>query len=937
MVFVFGYRGSQTEAQIPINSFGSSPSDQDWMIIDHSNINIIHPSSLTGSAQRMVNLIGLLSDSCTRSIGPKRFKLDLFMQSQTVINNGYVTLAPAKCEIYCTAPAGNADFGNNMDWLDFLAIHEYRHVLQYANTRHGLTKMGSILGGQLLWSTLLGVSVPNWYLEGDAVIAETALSSSGRGRSPSFTKELRAMEYEGVSYRYQKLRNGSIKNQLPSHYPLGYLMLTHVRNEKGNDVTATVLKEASAFKGIFYPFSRALKRNTGYSARQLYKASFSQHQQATKKSLDTLTLTASERLTPSSKSSVIQYWSPRFLSDGSLVVNKSSFNKTNGLYLIQNGKEQKIASIGVSTDKYITVGNDVVAWTEFGNDSRWTTRNYSNIVLFDVKDKTKRRLTNKSRYFSPIVSMDGSKVAAIHVGLDRRVEIHIIDRNAGNVTKTVTIPDGTHMTRLAWVNENELVSIHNQQGQAMIVKIDLTTANKVELTMPTHHVIDGLSVSGGYVFFQSDFSGVDNIYKVSLNGTKEIYQVTSVPVGAYYPDVVANGEHVVYSEINASGYHLSKAPAQGFASPIVIMEPADMEQFNTMANRSEGGNILSRVPQAKFESKPYKGLFTGLKFHSWTINPSYAQPSITLSLQNTLNDVKASFTGGVNSNEDYNGFYNAEIKIARYFPVITLRGGLNNRSTDFYNTVTDSLKRMEFYELSYGGAVGVPLYWRSGDFITELSAAAGYTQYELSDVFADEVGMSSRGFGSYDLQFDFSCKRRLARQNVGSRLGVALDLNYTQSFNFANEKLKGNSTVYLPGVAANHHVMVKAGYQKEPLGNYYQFVDDYEYPRGFGRIINDEVSSYSFNYGLPLLYPDFGVAGITYFKRIRANLFYDAAVASKIGTRTTYASAGLELIFDNVNLNYTPLTFGVRSAYLLEGTSQKGATTFGFFISTPIQ
>jgi hypothetical protein len=38
-----------------------------------------------------------------------------------------------------------------------------------------------------------------------------------------------------------------------------------------------------------------------------------------------------------------------------------------------------------------------------------------------------------------------------------------------------------------------------------------------------------------------------------------------------------------------------------------------------------------------------------------------------------------------------------------------------------------------------------------------------------------------------------------------------------------------------------------------------------------------------------------------------------------------------------VNLNYTPLSFGVRTAYLLEGTSQKGATTFGFFINTPIQ
>ena len=923
-------------AQVPFNSFGSNLGNQHWMVIDHPYINVIYPGELTGAAQRMVNLVGLMTDSCTRSIGPERYKMDWYLQSQTVINNGYVTLAPAKCELFCTSPAGNFDFGTSLDYLDLLTIHEYRHVLQHANSRNGLTRVGSILGGQILWSTLLGLSVPIWYFEGDAVIAETALSPSGRGRAPSFTKELRAMEYEGVSYRYQKLRNGSLKNQLPSHYPLGYLMLTHVRNEKGNDITATVFKEATAYKGLFYPFSRAMKRNTGYNVRQLYKTSFSQHQLESQKSLESKTLTPSERLTPKNQSCVTYYMSPRFLSDGSLLVYKASFKKTSGLYRIKNGKEHKVTNIGLSTDRYITVGHDVVAWTELSTDPRRINRTYSNIVLFDLKENTKRRLTSKTRYFSPVVSMDGSTVAAIHVGSDKREEIHILDRSTAKVIKTLAVPDGAHLTRLAWMNEQELVSISNQNSQSMVVKFDLASGKKKELSPGSHHTIEGLGIADGYVYFQSDFEGIDNIYKVSTAGTKEIYQVTSVPVGAYFPDVDRTGEHVVYSEINASGYHLSKASAQGTNSPIVVVEPADMEQFNTMANRSEGGNVLARTPQVDFESHPYKGLFKGVQLHSWLISPSYTQPSITLSLQNTRNDVKASFTGGVNRNEDNNGFYNAEIKFARYFPEITFRGGLNNRSTDFYNAVTDSLKRMEFNEFAFGGSIGVPLYWRTGDFTTELAASAGYTQYALSDVIADDVGMSDRGFESYDLQFDFSCKRRIARQNVGSRLGVEIGMKYIQSFNFMNEKFNGSTSVFLPGFGANHHMMLKVGYQKEPLENYYQFVDDFEYPRGFGRIVNDEVSSYSFNYGLPLFYPDFGLAGITYFKRVRTNLFYDAAVASKLGRSTTYSSAGFELVFDNVNLNYTPLSFGIRTSYLLDGATRKGDTGFGFFISTTI-
>lgn len=896
------------------------------------DIQIIYGRGMESNALRIANMIGYISDSCTRSVGPKRFKMDLVLQTQTTISNGYVALSPARSEFFCTPPAGNQVQGS-LDWMDFLTIHEYRHILQNANTRYGLTKTASILGGQNLWSAFIGISIPDWYLEGDAVITETALTNSGRGRSAFFTRYLRAMAYDNKFYRYSKLRNGSFKTQLPNQYAMGYILLTHARQEKGNDVTATILKEASAYKGLVYPFSRAMKRHTGYSTSSLYKSSFEKYNAEAQQYLRNIKLTESQRISTSSGNCVTEYLSPRFLSDGSIVVNKTSNKKNSALYLLTGGKEERLITRGFSIDDFISVGNDIAAWTELNNDSRRTNLNYTNIFLYEIKTKTKTRLTRKGRYFSPIVSSDGSQVAAIHFGTDQIAAIHILDRKSGDLVKSIPVQPNMTLTRIAWLNPNELVSIAKLNSQLFVAKFNLITQVMTELTTPTAHVIDGLSSSGDEIYFQSDFSGIDNIYKVRADGSKVVYQVTSVPVGAYFPDVSADGKQVVYSEINSMGYHLSKASSLGAADPITIIEPKEMERYNTIANQSEGGEIISKVPQNSYEIQKYKGLFKGMKLHSWSIYPSYTQPEIDLQMRNIFNDVRLNFGGGINRNEGMSDFYSAEMTIGRYYPEIAIQTRFGKRSTDFF-TETDSLINMEYDELAYGGSVGVPLAWMKGTYITKIAPSVSYTQRLLTDPVVGDFKMEDKSFGSYGIRLSYSTKRRRALQHVGSRLGVAIDLNYNQSIDFENEKITGTTSLFLPGVGANHNLELKAGYQRESLDNYYQFADAFEYPRGFGRIINDEVTSYSINYALPLLYPDFGIAGLTYFKRIRANVFYDAAFTQIRDQSTNFSSTGLELIFDNINLNYAPFSVGLRTAYLLEGGPSEGETRFSFFLST---
>ncbi|HAO50274.1 MAG TPA: hypothetical protein DCR35_13840, partial [Runella sp.] len=145
----------------------------------------------------MANVVNFIDLNNRRSIGDKKGRINIVLQTQTVNPNGYVALAPFRSEFFCTPPASNLLLGSQ-NWLDVLSVHEYRHVLQTLNSRRGITKLGSILQGQGLWAVMSALSIPNWYSEGDAVIAETALSKNGRGRTSFFTLEQRSLANVGI-------------------------------------------------------------------------------------------------------------------------------------------------------------------------------------------------------------------------------------------------------------------------------------------------------------------------------------------------------------------------------------------------------------------------------------------------------------------------------------------------------------------------------------------------------------------------------------------------------------------------------------------------------------------------------------------------------------------------------------------------------------------
>jgi len=124
-------------------------------------------------------------------------------------------------------------------------------------------------------------------------------------------------------------------------------------------------------------------------------------------------------------------------------------------------------------------------------------------------------------------------------------------------------------------------------------------------------------------------------------------------------------------------------------------------------------------------------------------------------------------------------------------------------------------------------------------------------------------------------------------------------------------------------------LMFYTGYQDKNPGAY-GFADKIQYPKGYYDNDFDKVFSVSFNYKMPLAYPDFNLGSLLYFKKIVTNVFYDYAKAEKINETKEFNSIGADLLADvNLVRFFIPLYLGLRTSYL----PAEGKCDFQFLFS----
>ena len=247
-----------------------NPPGISWRSLESRHFQIIFPQEIAADAQRIASLLERVYPADCKTLGIQPGPLPLILHSRTTESNGFVTLAPRRSEWFSTPP--QVGLTGPVGWYPLLAIHEYRHVVQFQALKQGFNRLLYWSLGEYGWLAGAGISVPAWFFEGDAVVMETALTRGGRGRQPEFLMPIRTMLLSGERYSYYKMNLGSYKNWIANPYEYGFYLNTWLRRQHGAELWPAVLKSTAKLSFIPYRFSWSLKRRTGMGLMKSHAA-----------------------------------------------------------------------------------------------------------------------------------------------------------------------------------------------------------------------------------------------------------------------------------------------------------------------------------------------------------------------------------------------------------------------------------------------------------------------------------------------------------------------------------------------------------------------------------------------------------------------------------------------------------------------------------------
>lgn len=904
-------------AEVTANAqnFGGNP-PQKWAQINTDTVRVIFPRNLHNAANRAATIAHYLQiDSAFRY---QYKKINIVLQNQTTVSNAYVQLAPYRSELFLNAPQNTFELGA-IGWVDNLIVHEWRHVKQYNYFNRGVSKaLGWILGqeGRALANSLV---VPDWFFEGDAVLAETKLTKQGRGRLPLSFSAYKSLFLEGKNYSFQKLRNGSLRHLVPNHYDLGYLLTAYGAEKYGDDLWIKVTADAASFKGLFYPLQQSIKKHTGISYKQFVNDAFSYY--STQFKQEPAPEQERQWLTKTYKNVVQDYNHPYAAGTNSVVAVKRSYRRIPAFYRVYaDGTEEKIQTKNISLDDYFAYKNGKIIYSSYYPDKRWTNRDYSNIIIFDTEAGDERKITSNSKYFSPDISNDGKKIVAVDMTVEMNSFVVLMDENGKRIQTISHGQDSNYVysyPKFAADDASVFVLVRKQTGEMSLQQ--LFTDKKAKALVPFGNYILGFPVvHGDTILFTASNKTNDAIYAY-ISSANKLYRIASYPTGLY--QATFQDGRLVTSAFTSEGNRLMA----------ITLKPSDWKEVSApellidlYVNKATGSKqTLDQLPTQRFQFKKYSTLSHPFNFHSW--RPFYDPPEyfFTLYGNNVLNTMQTELSYIYNENENSNAAQGTLLYGGTFVqPFITLNHTWN-RTGNYRDT---AVHWNEFgtalglqLPLTFTGGKGYRFFNLSGSYHTEDISWTGDAKQKFLDARANYI----QGRLSYSSQI------QKAPQQIYPHFAQNIFLQYRSATNLdATHQFLAIGNLYLPGVHATHNIVLNVAYETSDTFGLYRFDNNFPFSRGYDDGVYDRIFSsrirFGANYHFPIVYPEFGIANIIYFTRIRGNAFYDYTEIklkrpNLIRNNFGFTSVGGEVYFDTRWWNQLPVTFGIRYSRLQDG------------------
>jgi len=900
-----------------IFSTAQNPLSVRWNYIQSGGFKIIYPNELEKDAQRVANTLPLIYPNIGVSLKQQKTSIPLLLQNRGTIANGFVQLGPKKSEFYATPP----QYFDSQDWLNNLAVHELRHIAQFDK----LTGTQAHPFPELVYFAYFGAAIPTWFFEGDAVVNETALTESGRGRQPKWIMPYRTSILEGKKFSYSKAYFGSSRDVTPGYYQTGYLMAADMREKYGRFISDSLLGDIKKRPLRLYPFSQSLKKFTGKNTKEYF---LSNQEKLIEKWKVQGAITSRENYQSLNKKTSLatNYFLPVRLNKNQILALKESKQDARHFVVINGDKsEHKLFGIGYQEQPWFSLKNDILVWDEIRYDPRYKQRSYSVICSYNLRTKKFKKLSSQSRLFSPALSEDGKKIVAVKVSLSNQFNLVEIDASTGNILRTYPNPENQILqtpgfdktgSRIAYIGVSE-------KGKSLWL---MESKKKTQLISNSRQQLSRPIFIGDEIAFNAHFNGIDNIYIIEIS-SKKISALSNSKYGAFNP-AETEGRKIIFNEYEINGYEIAE---KGITlNPVAKLSFVD---FSSAAEKQENtGNVFNNIPDSTFQSKRFRQGLNLFSFHSVipVIDNEYVF-GLELQSNNLLNTLD--FYTGTKYHRDLRRFeYTADISYKALYPVLTAT--YRNRPKRTFYRAKNASQQGDWRENYIKLNASVPLSFnaRNQNYSFTLNAATSFTQRYMAENMPTNFIRELKFPMEYNLTFNHSV--RTTERDIAPQWAQIFRATYNhQPFdkNLGGKILALESFLYFPGFAKNHSFLTSFNYQKATGVN--QYATEIATVYGYNNILSKSKlqNSLLFNYRFPFAFPDWELSSLAYIRNFRAGLFChyeNIGVDTNIGEPKTY---GVEINSSLNILRYQPVVdVGARLVFVNKIYNQNPILEFSF-------
>ncbi len=862
-----------TEAQY--YNTGQDPGSLKWMQIKTDRFRIIYPESFGQRGQDFARALEEAAFKLKALYPDLKYRLPVIIHNYTTMSNGYVAWAPSRMEIYPTPEQNTIP----LDPYKQLAIHELTHVLQMESLNKGFTKAMSYIAGQQFPGAVAALT-PLWFLEGDAVFSESALTNSGRGRTPDFQKQLKAILVEkGKIYSYDKILNGSYRDFVPDHYRTGYQMVAWSYTRYDSTLWKKALKLTANIPFSINPVNFSLRNSASLTKKRLFRETFD-----TLKSIWTKDDSASgsinyDILNPEKKERYINYYSPVHAGKDSIIAVRTSLSRPPAIVIINpsSGTENILCTPGYLYPWTISCGKGKVVWVETRTDPRWENRTWSVIQALDLKNGRITQFSKKSRFMAAAISHDGRYIAAVSNTVKNTNELVIIDAATGRITSEISPPRNAYLQKPQWDDFGRkiiLISL-TDEGEG-ILSYDVEEKTWETLIEESNNDLQSAYLRNDSLFFVSSFSGTDNIYLRDDKGSISCLTRSRFGTG----DLNVTGNKIIFTDYSASGNNICQTKIEKGSIDFKTIDNSSSFLINRFRSNAK---LKESVDYKVYYPEPYRKWKHLFRFHSWMPfyadidkiqdDPASITPGFTLMSQNNLSTLISTF--GYEYSEERHKFHTS-IRWLGWYPELETR--IDYGESPLIEKPDESIPDPSDHRqgLAISNSIYLPLRFQSGSF-SQFLQISGLDKFTNDHIYIKELGYYDEGQNQITGRFYFTNYFRSAERDIHPRWAQVLDLSYT-SYPF-DRKLYGymitaRTAFYFPGLLRNNSFRLRFEAEKQNPEKYL-LKNKTNFSRGYDEIISKKIGFISADYFMPLVYPDFNISSLFYLKRIRGDIFYD--------------------------------------------------------------